>query len=162
MPQNINSQIRHRLYDAADARGHTEEANGRIIIDQDLEDLRFARNQIVAIVDDDPHAREGLNEFVLSLGHRSAAFGSAEDYLKSNLNGDSACLILDVNLPGMSGPDLQARLVNDGYCTPIIFLSGRFDDAVRNRVLKAGALAYLTKPCNGEELTDCIKKALEG
>jgi CheY-like chemotaxis protein len=125
-------------------------------------DLRFAGNQLIAIVDDDLAAREGLNDFVQSLGHTGAAFESAEDYLKSNRNGDTACLILDVNLPGMSGPDLQARLIDDGYCIPTVFLTGRFNETVRSRVLKAGALAYLTKPGDQNELCGCIKKALEG
>jgi FixJ family two-component response regulator len=96
-----------------------------------------------------------------AIGYKSAAFASAEDYLKSELNGDTACLILDANLPGMSGPYLQARLIEDGYCTPKIFWTGRYDEAVRIRVLKAGALAYLTKPSKEQELSEWIKKALE-
>jgi CheY-like chemotaxis protein len=123
--------------------------------------LAFVENHLVAIVDDDLHAREGLNELVQSLGHMSAAFASAEDYLGSKPNGDAACLILDVNLPGMSGPDLQTRLIDDGCCTPVIFLTGRFDETVRSRVLRAGALGYLTKPCDERELSHCIEKALE-
>jgi FixJ family two-component response regulator len=160
--QKVNSRIAHDVHKAAEALRRAEKANDRIFADRDLRDLGSTRNQLVAIVDDDLHVREGLNEFVLSLGHASVAFRSAEDYLTSNLNGDTACLILDVNLPGMNGPDLQARLIDGGHCAPIIFLTGRFDDKIRSRVLRAGALAYLAKPCREKELTDCIKKALEG
>ena len=159
MLENVNSRIAHGLHKAAEAVGPAEDRDGQISSDRDLRSLA---NRLVAIVDDDLHAREGLNEFVQSLGYMTAAFVSAEDYLKSKLNGDTACLILDVNLPGMSGPDLQARLIDDGYSTPIIFLTGRFDHKVRSRVLRAGALGYLTKPNDDQELTNCIKKALEG
>jgi FixJ family two-component response regulator len=134
-----------------------QNVTSRIIADREL---RPVGNQLIVIVDDDLDVREGLNQFVQSLGHASAAFASAEGYLKSKLRGDTACLILDVNLPGMSGPDLQARLIDDGYCTPIVFLTGRFDETIRSRVLRAGALGYLTKPCDDKELTNCIRKAL--
>jgi FixJ family two-component response regulator len=163
--QNVNSRIGRAPHEAETRRYVEEAAAAKTPTGSrnDAErDLRFARTQLVAIVDDDLDAREGLNNFVQSLGHMSATFASAEDYLNSNLNGDTACLILDVNLPGMSGLDLQARLIEDGYCTPIIFWTGRYDEAVRSRVLRAGALAYLTKPGDGKELTDYIRKALAG
>jgi FixJ family two-component response regulator len=64
------------------------------------------------------------------------------------------------DLPGMIGPELQARLIDDGYCAPIIFLTGRFDEMARSRVLRAGALACPTKRGNEKELTDCIIKGL--
>jgi FixJ family two-component response regulator len=162
--QNVNSRIGRALHEGK-TRRYVEEAAATKSPTGSRSDaarrLRFAGTQLVAIVDDDLHARDGLNEFVQSLGYKSAAFTSAEDYLNSTLNGDTACLILDVNLPGMSGPDLQARLAEDGCCTPIIFWTGRFDEAVRSRVLSAGALAYLAKPGDEKELSDCIKTALE-
>jgi CheY-like chemotaxis protein len=163
--ENVNSTIGPALQEAEALRYAEEAAAAKSPTSSrnDAErDLRLAGTQLVAIVDDDLDAREGLNNFVLSLGYMSATFASAEDYLKATPNGVTGCLILDVNLPGMSGPDLQLRLIEDGCCTPIIFWTGRFDKAVRNRVLSAGALAYLAKPGDEKELTDCIKKALEG
>jgi FixJ family two-component response regulator len=85
---------------------------------------------------------------------------SAEDYLSSKLKADTGCLILDVHLPGMSGPDLQSHLIADGNCTPIVFITGRFEQNVRNRVIAAGAIDYLTKPFPAESIINCIDKAL--
>lgn len=114
---------------------------------------------LIAIVDDDQYARSGLGFLIESLGCREITFVSAEDYLASDMRENNACLILDVHLPGMSGPDLQAYLIAEGRCPPLIFVTGRFEEDVRKRVIEAGALGYLTKPCN-EALLHCIGKAL--
>jgi CheY-like chemotaxis protein len=117
-------------------------------------------NARMTVIDDSEDAREGLQALILSLGYKCKVFESAEDFLRSESKADSACLILDVHLPGMSGPDLQARLIADGYRIPIVFVSGRFEERVRSRVLAAGALAYLTKPYDENALLDCLDKAL--
>lgn len=119
-----------------------------------------ARNRLIAIVDDDQWAREGINALIASLGYSSATFVSAEEYLGSESEPYTACLILDVHLPGMSGPELQDRLTADGGRTPIVFVTGQFDERVRNRVIDAGALAYLTKPCDESALISCLVRAL--
>jgi FixJ family two-component response regulator len=119
-----------------------------------------ARNRLIAIVDDDQSAREGINALIASLGYSSATFVSAEEYLGSESEPYTACLILDVHLPGMSGPELQDRLTADGGRTPIVFVTGQFDERVRNRVIDAGALAYLTKPCDESALISCLVRAL--
>jgi CheY-like chemotaxis protein len=118
------------------------------------------RNGLVAIVDDDQCAREGINALIASLGYSSAMFMSAEEYLGSESKPYTACLILDVHLPGMSGPELQDHLTADGGRTPIVFVTGLFDERVRNRVIDAGALAYLTKPCDESALISCLVQAL--
>jgi FixJ family two-component response regulator len=123
-------------------------------------DAAHARNSLIAIVDDDQWAREGMNSLVSSLGYFGATFMSAEEYLGSNLKRRAGCLILDVHLCGMSGPDLQTRLRAEGYCTPIIFMTAKFEERVRDRVMGAGALGYLTKPCDERVLIDCLERAV--
>lgn len=118
------------------------------------------QTELIAVVDDDGYARAGLCALIESLGHSAAMFASAEDYLASGTNESTACLFLDVHLPGMSGPDLQAYLIAAERCPPIIFATGRFEQHVRDRVLEAGALAYLTKPCSEKALLDCIGRVL--
>jgi FixJ family two-component response regulator len=122
--------------------------------------LGCSRNELIAIVDDDPWACEGMNSFVASLGFLGATFMSAEDYLSSELKQRTGCLILDVHLCGMSGPDLQACLLTDGYCTPVIFVTALFEEHVRDRVMKAGAVGYLTKPCDERALVRCLERAV--
>lgn len=116
------------------------------------------QGELIAIVDDDGYARAGLRALIESLGHRAATFASAEDYLTSGASQSAACLILDVHLPGMSGPDLQAHLMAAGRCPPTIFATGRFEEHVRKRVIGAGALGYLTKPSSEKALLDCIDR----
>lgn len=120
----------------------------------------YHRNELIAVVDDDRWAREGMNSFVLSLGYLGAMFMSAEEYLGSELKRHTRCLILDVHLCGMSGPDLQARLLADGYCTPVIFVSALFEERVREQVMNAGAFGYLTKPCDEITLMNCLERAV--
>lgn len=118
------------------------------------------QNQLIAIVDDEPCARGGLSTLIESFGYEAAAFASAEDYLTSNARESAAFLILDIHLPGLSGPDLHAHLIAHGRCPPTLFVTGRLEDHVRKRVIAAGALGYLSKPCHDEVLLDCIAKAL--
>ena len=118
------------------------------------------RDQLIAIVDDDPWACEGMNSFVASLGYLGAVFISAEDYLGSELRQRTRCLILDVHLCGMSGPELHAHLLADGYCVPVIFVTARFEEHVRDRVMKAGAIGYLIKPCDERALINCLERAV--
>jgi FixJ family two-component response regulator len=119
-----------------------------------------ARNALIAIVDDDPWACDGMNSFVLSLGYSGVSFRSAEEYLRSELKQRTRCLILDVHLKGMSGPELQVRLLADGDRTPIIFVTARVEKHVRDRVMGAGALGYLSKPCDENILLKCLEFAI--
>jgi FixJ family two-component response regulator len=115
---------------------------------------------LITIIDDDEYARAGLSALIESMGRRVATFASAEDYLALGVKENSACLILDVHLLGMSGPDLQVYLAAKGRCPPIVFITGRFEEHVQKRVIDAGALGYLSKPCNEKALLGCVAKAL--
>jgi FixJ family two-component response regulator len=86
-------------------------------------------------------------------------FASAEEFLDSNLD-DTACLILDVHMKGLSGVELQERLLAQGWRTPIIFVTAFPDARVRDHALRAGAIGFLSKPCSDEKLTQCLDAAL--
>lgn len=117
---------------------------------------------VISIIDDDQSVRDAMESLVRSLGYSAVTFASAEDYLKSDRLGDSSCLIVDLRMPGMSGADLQDFLIADGQATPIIFMTASRDEAVRKRVLNAGALGFLRKPIDDRSLIDCLKHALFG
>jgi CheY-like chemotaxis protein len=120
---------------------------------------RHLASGVIAIVDDDDCVRAGLSALIESQGRRAATFASAEDFLAAEARENAVCLILDVNLPGMSGPDLQARLMAEGCRLPTVFVTGRHEDHVQKRVIASGALGYLSKPCDEKVLFDCIEKA---
>ena len=115
---------------------------------------------IIAVVDDDGSVREATKNLLQLFGYVATSFASAEDFLNSDLAGDAACLIADVQMPGMSGVELQARLMSDGNHVPIIFVTGFPEEATRARVLKGGAVAYLAKPLREQSLLDSIDRAL--
>lgn len=116
---------------------------------------------VISIVDDDELVRDAVKSLVRSLGYDAAEYASAEDYLCSNAHGSSSCLITDVQMPGMSGVDLQARLIAEGNFTPIIFMTAFDDEKIYVRVLAAGAFGYLKKPFEERALVRCLEKALK-
>jgi FixJ family two-component response regulator len=116
--------------------------------------------RLISVVDDDDWARDGMTTYIESCGYNCATFRTAEEYLSFDRMCDTDCLVADVHLPGMKGPDLQDRLIADGYRIPIIFVTGYFDEEIRNRVLRAGAVAYLTKPCCAQTLSRYLERAL--
>ena len=115
---------------------------------------------MISIVDDDESVREAMRRLVRSLGYAATTFTSAEEYLHSDHVERTSCLISDVKMPGMSGVELQARLIADGRGTPIIFITAFPEERVRARVLQAGAIGYLSKPLGDECLLECLAKAL--
>jgi FixJ family two-component response regulator len=115
----------------------------------------------VAVIEDDNSAREATNHLLRLLGYVTASFASAEEFLRSGRVRDTACVITDVRLPGMSGVELQSRLNMDGYCMPIIFITSFPDETIRARVLRDGALGYLSKPFREESLITCLDQALK-
>ena len=118
---------------------------------------------MIAIVDDDASVREALKALVRSLGYGVSTFGSAQAFLNCEQINDTSCVITDVQMPGFSGLDLQDRLIAMGYCIPIIFLTGHPNENVRMRAMKAGALAFLSKPCsNGDHLLGYLEQASPG
>jgi FixJ family two-component response regulator len=116
---------------------------------------------VISIVDDDESVREATKSLVRSLGYKAATFGSAEEFLGSTEMTTTACLISDVQMPGLSGVELQDRLIADGRCVPTIFVSAFPDEQVRRRVLGSGAIGYLNKPFEEEHLIACIDAALK-
>ena len=107
---------------------------------------------MIAIVDDDDVVREAMKSLMRSLGYNASTFGSAEEFLNSEQISRTSCLITDLHMPGLSGLDLQDRLIAEGYRFPIIFLTGYPDENVRARALKSGAVAFLSKPFNQDHL----------
>ena len=113
-------------------------------------------DRIISIIDDDTSAREATGTFVRSLGYCTALFASAEDFLASEDIDATACVISDVRMPGMSGPELQQRLIDRLVDVPVIFVTAFAEDHVRRRVLAAGAYGYLTKPFAPDRLASCL------
>jgi FixJ family two-component response regulator len=116
---------------------------------------------LISIVDDDDALRNSLDDLIRSIGFRTQGFPSAEAFLSSNQACDTACLILDVRMPGMNGLDLQRQMVAANSPIPIIFITSHADDSARARALEAGAVAFLYKPFREQELLDAIDVALK-
>ena len=115
---------------------------------------------MISIVDDDPSVREATRELLRSLGYSTAAFASADEFLGSDQLKQTACVISDIQMPGLSGAELQRRLLADGHKMPIIFITAFPDERTRKRVLSAGAVCYLSKPYSEESLIACLGAAL--
>ena len=116
---------------------------------------------MIVIVDDDEGVREATKTLVRSLGYNASTFGSANEFLKSEKVHDTSCLITDLQMPGLSGIDLQDRLIASGYRIPIIFITAYPDEKARARAMNAGAIGFLSKPCNDDLLLGCLEKALK-
>ena len=119
------------------------------------------RVQLISIVDDDDALRNSLDDLIRSIGFRTQGFPSADAFLSSNQAYDTACLILDVRMPGMNGLDLQRKMVAANWRIPIIFITSHADDDARARALEAGAVAFLYKPFREEDLLTAIDAALK-
>lgn len=117
---------------------------------------------LVSVVDDDESVRESLPDFLRQLGFAAEAFSSAEAFLASDVIGETNCLLLDVAMPGMSGPDLQQELIRRQQQIPIVFITAHGDDTVRPRLLARGAVACLFKPFSETALLEALTIALRG
>ena len=115
---------------------------------------------MIAIVDDDESFRRATASFIRSLGYVAAAFGSAEAFLKSDRINDTDCVISDVQMPGMTGIELQCRLIAQGHHLPVIFVTAYPEVKTRGRALAAGAVGYLDKPFSDHTLIACLNEAL--
>ena len=116
---------------------------------------------MISIVDDDESVRETLKGVVRSFGLKASAFASAEEFLESNRLQETACLITDVQMQGMTGVELQTLLLNQGHDMPIIFMTAFPEERIRRRALNAGAFGFLGKPFDEKSLIDCLDRALE-
>jgi FixJ family two-component response regulator len=119
------------------------------------------RVPVISIIDDDESVRVATRSLVRSLGFTAHTFASAEEFLHSSLVNDSACVITDVQMPGLSGVELQSRLLAQGYNTPIIFITAFPDESVEARAMKAGAICFLSKPFDGPTLIRYLDAALQ-
>lgn len=116
---------------------------------------------VVFIVDDDAGVRDAIQGLLASEGWRSKAFESPQAFLRSKLGDDPSCLVLDVRLPGANGLDFQRQLADAGIEIPIIFITGHGDIPMSVRAMKAGAVEFLTKPFQNEELLAAVRQAVE-
>ena len=115
---------------------------------------------VIAIVDDDESVRIATRSLVRSLGFTAHTYASAEDFLQSQHVSECSCVITDVQMPGLSGVDLQSRLAAEGRNTPVILMTAFSDPAVKARAMKAGAVCFLSKPFEGQALVRCLEEAL--
>jgi FixJ family two-component response regulator len=115
---------------------------------------------LVSVVDDDESVRESLPDFLRQFGFAAEAFPSAEAFLASDVASTTSCLLLDIAMPGMSGPELQEELIRRRHKIPIVFITANGDSTVRPRLLARGAVEYLSKPFSEEALLDALNAAL--
>jgi FixJ family two-component response regulator len=132
----------------------------RVPIPSERRTGRLKKSLLISIVDDDNIVRRAIESLVTSHGYRACTFPSAEAFLQSRLLAETACLISDVQMPGISGVQLQDRLADLGLRIPTIFITAYPDDSVRARVLGCGAICFLLKPFDTQSLLECIDDAL--
>lgn len=116
---------------------------------------------MVYVIDDDLQVRESLSSLLRSVDMPVRLFGSAAEFLQSNLPDVPSCLVLDIRLPGVSGLDFQAQLAKSGIRMPVIFMTGHGDIPMSVRAMKAGAVDFLTKPFRDQDMLDAVHAALE-
>jgi FixJ family two-component response regulator len=113
------------------------------------------------VVDDDESIRESVPDLIKEFGFACLAFSSAQEFLSSDLVGETSCLILDIAMPGMTGPELHQELKRRGEKIPVIFITGQKDEAIRTRMLEQGAAGFLIKPFSDAALLAAIKAVLK-
>jgi FixJ family two-component response regulator len=118
------------------------------------------KQPLISIVDDDQSVRDAIESLIRSLGYAAQSFASAQDFMASRNLRRTACLILDVSMPGMTGPELHRHLLASNIVIPTILITAYPDDEVRARELSAGAICYLGKPFDEANLLGCIQSAL--
>ncbi len=120
----------------------------------------MGKRPLVSVVDDDESVRESLPDLLWQLGFAAEAFSSAEAFLASDVVSETSCLLLDIALPGMSGPDLQQELAHRGQTIPIVFITASGDRSLRPNLLARGAVECLMKPFSEAALLDALNAAL--
>jgi FixJ family two-component response regulator len=118
-------------------------------------------SRLISIVDDNQPFRESMRKLVMLLGYTVEAFPSAADFLASRHLPETACLVADVHMPGMTGIELHRHLVAAGYAIPTILVTAYPDEVVRDRALKDGVVCYLSKPVDDNHLERCLRSALQ-
>lgn len=120
----------------------------------------MAKGSLVAVIDDDESVRESLPDLLREFGYAAQTFASAEEFLAAGDLGRTRCLILDVAMPGMSGPEFHRELQRRGLAIPVVFITANGDETMRPRLLKEGAVECLFKPFSETALLTAIKAAL--
>ncbi len=115
---------------------------------------------LISIIDDDASLRVALTGLVRSLGYRASAFASAEDFLAAGAAPESACIVSDIQMPGLSGIELKERLTQSGCAAPMIMITARTEGGLHERAMASGALCVLKKPFAAEDLIACLDRAL--
>jgi FixJ family two-component response regulator len=126
-----------------------------------LKDGSGNRRPLLSVVDDDESMRESLPDLIKEFGFAARSFSSAEEFLSSGSVDETNCLILDIAMPGMSGPELHQELKRRGDRIPVIFITGQKDERIRARVFEQGAAGFLLKPFSDAALLAAIKTALQ-
>ena len=117
--------------------------------------------RLISIVEDDQPFRQSMVKLLMALGYTVEAFPSAADFLASPLCAATACLVSDVQMPGMTGVELHRHLIDSGYTIPTILVTAYPDEVVRRRALRDGVVCYLRKPVDDDHLERCLRSALE-
>ena len=120
----------------------------------------MGKRSLVSVVDDDESVRESLPDLLREFGFAAEAFSSAEAFLASDVIGDTSCLLLDIAMPGISGPELQQELIRRHQNIPIVFITAGDDESVRRRLVAEGAVECLFKPLSETTLLDALNAAL--
>jgi len=123
--------------------------------------MSAADEAIVFIIDDDARMRAAMERLLKSVGLHAEAFATPQEFLRRKTPNNPSCLVLDVRLPGMSGLDVQRKLIDSGMHIPVIFISGHGDIPMTVKAMKSGAVEFLTKPFRDQDLLDAIQQALE-
>ena len=118
------------------------------------------KEPVIVVVDDDESACEGTMDLLKAMGFVAQGCSSAEDFLRSGQLGNTACLISDMRMPGMTGLELHSHLIQSGKTIPTILVTAFPNDRDRSRALKSGVLCYLVKPFNDDDLLRCVRSAL--
>jgi FixJ family two-component response regulator len=126
-----------------------------------LKERNGSESLLLSVVDDDQSMRESLPDLIKEFGFAARAFSSAEEFLSSGSADETSCLILDIAMPGMSGPELHQELKRRGEHIPTIFITGQRDESIRTRVFEQGAAGFLIKPFSDAALLAAIKSALQ-
>ena len=121
----------------------------------------MSKRSLVSVVDDDESVRESLPDLLQELGFNAKTFASGEEFLKSEHVAATRCLILDVAMPGMSGPELQLELISRGHKFQIIFITAKADEKIRRRLISQGAVECLFKPFSEQQLQSALDAAMK-
>jgi FixJ family two-component response regulator len=118
-------------------------------------------SKLIAIIDDDEAMQDSVRDLLEAAGFAARCFGSADDFLKSDLHGNAACLIVDIRMPKMSGLELQAKLKEEECDVPIIFITAHGDARMRIQAMRSGAVEFLAKPFDHHVLLKRVRAALD-